>query len=282
MPRRTRDDWLVRVPASSANLGSAFDAVALALDVHLEVTPDADAPAPETHPAVRAFRHAGGEGPIAVRARFPGGRGLGFSGAARIGGLVAACAQQQGSLRESRPAILRSAGELEGHSDNVAASLYGGIVAVAGGRVVRIPLPHDLAVVVWVPDRETPTVSARRLLPDQVSFEDAAFNIGRTALLVAALAAGDVGALRVATEDRLHQDRRLARAHETRHAVEAALAAGAFAAWLSGSGPSAAALVEPAAAQEIMAAMPGGGRARVLAIADAGATVLTSYDESRS
>ncbi len=272
-----RDDWVVRVPASSANLGSAFDAVAVALDLHLEVTactPD-DEPAPETHPAVRAFRQSGGVGPIAVRVRFPGGRGLGFSGAARVGGLVAACVQQERSLRASRPAILRAAGELEGHFDNVAASLFGGIVAVAGGHAVRIPLPRDLAVVVWTPDRETPTPSARRLLPEHVSFEDAAFNIGRTALLVAALAAGDVGALRTATEDRLHQGRRLARAHDTRVAIDAALAAGAFAAWLSGSGPSAAALADPACAEEIAAAMPGDGRTRVLAIADVGATVTT-------
>ena len=275
MPRRSRDDWVVRVPASSANLGSAFDAVALALDVHLEVTVDPDEPAPETHPGVRAFRQAGGVGPIAIRARFPGGRGLGFSGAARVGGLIAAAAQQDRSLRESRPAIMRTAGELEGHFDNVAASIYGGVVAVAGGRAVRIPLPRDLAVIVWTPERETATPSARRLLPDQVSFEDAAFNVGRTALLVAALAAGDVGALRIATEDRLHQHRRLARAHDTRHAIEAALEAGAFAAWLSGSGPSAAALADPACAQEIAAAIPGPGRTRVLAIADVGATVTT-------
>ena len=161
----------------------------------------------------------------------------------------------------------------------MAASLLGGVVAVAGGHAVRIPLPRELAVVVWTPDRETPTPSARRLLPEQVSFEDAAFNIGRTALLVAALAAGDVGALRTATEDRLHQDRRLARAHDTRHAIDAALAAGAFAAWLSGSGPSAAALVDPACAQEIAEAMPGPGRARVLAIADVGATVTARDNE---
>src|SRR5258707_325650 len=166
----SRDDWVVRVPASSANLGSAFDAVALALDLYLEVTAGEDDHAPETHPAVRAFRQAGGVGPIAVRVRFPGGRGLGVSGAARVGGLVAA------------------------------------------------------------------------------------------------LAAGDVSALRTATEDRLHQDRRLARAHDTRLAIEAALGAGAYAAWLSGSGPSAAALVDPACAQEIAAALPAEGRARVVRI----------------
>jgi len=271
----SRDDWIVRVPASSANLGSAFDAVALALDMHLEVTAAADEPAPETHPAVRAFRQGGGVGPIAVRAPFPGGRGLGFSGAARVGGLVAACVQGLGSLRDARPAILRAAAELDGHADNVAASLFGGVVAVAGGHAVRIHLPRELAVVVWTPDRETSTPSARRLLPEQVSFEDATFNIGRTALLVAALAAGDVGALRTATDDRLHQGRRLARAHDTRQAMDAALAAGAYAAWLSGSGPSAAALVDPAAAAEIAAALPDGGRARVLAIAGVGASVMT-------
>jgi homoserine kinase len=273
-----RGGWVVRVPASSANLGSAFDAVALALDVHLEVSVGADDPAPETHPAVRAFRQGGGVGPIGVRVRFPGGRGLGFSGAARVGGLVAACVQQDGSLRESRPAILRAAGELEGHFDNVAASLFGGVVAVAGGRAVRIPLPRDLAVVVWTPDRETQTHSARRLLPGQVPFEDAAFNIGRTALLVAALAAGDVGALRIATEDRLHQGRRLAGEHDTRHAIDAALAAGAFAAWLSGSGPSAAALAEPACAAQIAAALPTTGKTRVLAIPEVGATVTKRDD----
>ena len=109
---------------------------------------------------------------------------------------------------------------------------------------MRIPLGRELAVVVWIPDRETATASARRLLPEQVPFDDAVFNVGRTALLVAALAAGDVDALRVATEDRLHQDRRLARVPDTRAAIDATLDAGAFAAWLSGSGPSAAAFVD--------------------------------------
>ena len=87
-------------------------------------------------------------------------------------------------------------------------------------------------------------------------FDDAVFNVGRTALLVAALAAGDVDAMRVATEDRLHQDRRLARARDTRIAIDAMLDAGAFAAWLSGSGPSAAAFVDRDDAESIAAALP--------------------------
>ena len=185
-------DWIVRVPASSANLGPAFDAVAIALDRHLEVT-DRGAPTPETHPAVRAFRQSGGEGPLSVRASFPGGRGLGYSGAARVAGLLAAVVQRGNDPRLARAQVLRDASELEGHADNAAASVYGGIVAVAAGHVVRIPLARVPAVVVWIPDRETPTVSARRLLPEHVPFDDAVFNVAHTALLVAALAAGDVG-----------------------------------------------------------------------------------------
>ena len=266
-------DFVVRVPASSANIGSAFDAVAVALGRHLEVSCSGADPAPETHPAVRAFRHGNGVGPLTVRARFPGGRGLGFSGAARVGGLYAAWVQQGRPAREARAEVLRTAAVLEGHADNVAASVYGGIVAVAGSRAVRIPLATELAVVVWVPERETATAGARRVLPEQVPFDDAVFNVGRAALLVAALAAGEVGALRTATEDRLHQDRRLTRARDTHLAIEAALAAGAYAAWLSGSGPSAAAFVDPARAGEVAAALPPDGRAAVLAIDDDGVTV---------
>jgi homoserine kinase len=99
------------------------------------------------------------------------------------------------------------------------------------------------------------------------------FNIGRTALLVAALASGDTDALRVASEDRLHQDARLARVPDTRIALSAALRAGAWAAWLSGSGPSAAALVERGRAEEIAGALPASGRAMVVEIDETGAVV---------
>lgn len=267
-----RRDWVVRVPASSANLGPAFDAVAVALDRHVQVSDRGD-PASETHPAVRAFRQAGGEGPLAVTASFPGGRGLGYSGASRIAGLLAAIAQRGGSAREARAAVLRDASALEGHADNAAASLHGGVVAVAAGHVVRIPLAQVPEIVVWIPDRETPTISARRLLPDQIPFDDAVFNVGRTALLVAALAAGDVTALRAATEDRLHQDRRLARVPDSRAAMDAALGAGAWGAWLSGSGPSVAAFADAMNAEAVAAAMPVTGRAHVLSIDDEGARI---------
>ena len=267
------DGWLVRVPASSANIGPAFDAVAVALGTHLEVFAEGDDPAPETHPAVRAFRNAGGRGPLCVRSRFPGGRGLGFSAAARVAGLLAVHAQHGRTAREARANTLRVATELEGHADNAAAALYGGVVAVAGRHVVRIPLARELTVVAWIPEGETATASARRLLPDQVTFEDAVFNVGRTALLVASLAAGAVDAMRAAPEDRLHQNRRLARARDTRLAIDAMLEAGAFAAWLSGSGPTAAAFVDRENAARVAAALPKIGRAVVLDIDDEGAVI---------
>ncbi len=267
------DGWLVKVPASSANLGPGFDALAVAAGLFLEVADEGEQPEAETHPAVRAFRAAGGTGPLFVRSRIPGGRGLGFSGAARIGGLLAAAAQQGKEWEAARVDVLDRAAELEGHADNVAASLFGGVVAVAAGRAVRVPLGCELMLVVWIPDRETATSSSRRLLAEEVPFADAAFNVGRTALLVAGLAAGDTSVLRVATEDRLHQNRRLARVPETRGAIEAALDAGAYAAWLSGSGPTAAAFVEPGRADEIAAALPSRGRAVVLPIELEGAIV---------
>jgi homoserine kinase len=254
-------------------VGPAFDAVAVALGTYVEVFADDDDPAPETHPAVRAFRNAGGTGPLCVRAEFPGGRGLGFSAAARVAGLLAVHAQHGRTVRQARSATLVTATGLEGHADNVAAALYGGVVAVAGHHVVRVPLARELTVVVWIAPAETATASARRALPQQVTFEDAVFNVGRTALLVAALAAGAVDVMRVATQDRLHQPRRLARARDTHHAIEAMLDAGAFAAWLSGSGPSAAAFVDHEQAARIAATLPKAGRALVLDIDDQGAVI---------
>jgi homoserine kinase len=126
-------------------------------------------------------------------------------------------------------------------------------------------------VVVWIPDAQTSTRASRRALPEQVAFADATFNVGRTALLVAALAAGDLLALRVGAEDRLHQDRRLADAPGTRVAIDAALDAGAWCAWLSGSGPSAAAFCHPEHASTVAAALPADGRSLVCRIDTEGA-----------
>jgi homoserine kinase len=106
-----------------------------------------------------------------------------------------------------------------------------------------------------------------------VPFGDAVFNVGRTALLVAALAAGDVDALREATEDRLHQDLRMAEAEPSRHALEAGLDAGAWCGWLSGSGPTVALLCAPGDADAIGAALPADGDVKVLGVDLEGATL---------
>jgi homoserine kinase len=272
---------VIRVPASSANLGPGFDALGMALSLHLEVgfwqEGDGLPIAVEGHPSVQAFRRGGGTGPLWVHSPIPMGRGLGFSGAARIGGLVAAHVQRCGprfDLADVGGAILAAATELEGHADNVAASLHGGVVATTAGRAVRIPLAIEPAVVLWVPSFTTSTDQSRTVLGDTVTFADAVFNVGRTALLVAALATGDIAALRTATEDRLHQDARFARSLRSHDALAAALQAGAWCGWLSGSGPSVAALCDPADAERIAAAYPDGASVKVLAVDQPGAIVV--------
>jgi homoserine kinase len=172
------------------------------------------------------------------------------------------------------PILLEHAIEMEGHADNVAASLHGGLVATAAGRAVRIPLGLAPAVVVWVPQLETSTTRSRHALPSTVSFEDAVFNVGRTALLIAALATGDVAALHWATADRLHQDRRLAAVPESRDALSCGLDAGAWCGWLSGSGPAVAFLCEPEAASSLAEALPPAGHAKLLGVADRGVQVV--------
>ena len=278
---------IVRVPASSANLGPGFDTLGMALSLYVDAgvidgePPSGSQRIDQFHPAGVAFRRAGGEGDLWVCSPIPVGRGLGFSGAVRIAGIVAAHGQQHGtdpSLLASRTStMLALATELEGHADNVAASLFGGIVATADGRAVQIPLAFDPAIVVWIPSFTTSTDESRSKLGREVPMSDAVFNIGRTALLVAALAAGDVEALRSATQDRLHQDRRMAAAAPSKEALEAALAGGAWCSWLSGSGPTVAAMCPLDEADDLAASMPADGHTKVLRI-DHGGAVFEAGD----
>jgi homoserine kinase len=274
---------IVRVPASSANLGPGFDTLGMALSLHAEAgvvagdVPPAGQIVDQFHPAGIAFRRAGGLGDLWVCSPIPVGRGLGFSGAIRIAGIVAAHAQQFGSdpelLVDRAAGMLALAAELEGHADNVAASLFGGIVATADGRAVRVPLAFDPAIVVWIPSFTTSTDESRTKMGRDVPLSDAVFNIGRTALLVAALAAGDVDALRSATQDRLHQDVRLASAEPSRIALDTALDAGAWCSWLSGSGPTVAAMCPYDEADELASRMPADGHTKVLRIDHGGAVI---------
>ena len=274
-------NWSVRVPASSANLGAGFDVLGLALTLHAEVgvgaAPDGARNVEPSHPAAIAFGRAGGDGEIWIRSPIPIGRGLGFSGAARVGGAAAAAIQRHGAEalgdHEVRAGVCALAAELEGHADNVAPSVHGGMVVCADDHVQAVPLAIDPAIVVWVPDgTTTSTDRSRATLATEVSRSDAVFNLGRVATFVAACASGDTSALRRSTEDRMHQPTRLAQVPDTARALDAALELGAWAAWLSGSGPTMAAMCDPAEAERIAAGLPDAGHAKLLAIDHDGVT----------
>ena len=256
----------VRVPATSANLGPGFDALGLALTLYDEVEArilpaglsieisgeGADlAGAGEEHLVLRAMRTTfaatGGQPPgIGLRClnRIPHGRGLGSSAAAIVAGILAARALSgPGPRALPDTALLPLAADLEGHSDNVAACLGGGLTIAWMGpdspRMVRLePLP-SVTPVVCVAPAPARTDLARGLLPEAVPHRDAAANAGRSALLVAALTQPGTGreVLLDATRDWLHQDYRASAMSQT-HALVRSLRAAGLPAVLSGAGPS--------------------------------------------
>ena len=281
----TAASFFVRVPASSANLGPGFDALGMALSVHLEMGPavNGDVPAgakmiDKYHPGHIAFRSYGGVGDVWVRSKIPMGRGLGFSGAARVAGVVAAHAQKNGlsidALVAARKDLLHASTQLEGHPDNVAASLVGGVTASASGEVVRLPLALDPTILAWVPETQTSTDKSRTAIPTTLSIGDAVLNIGHTALLMGALASGDIEVLRIATQDRIHQDIRLAHAPGSKAALEAALSTNAWCAWLSGSGPTVAVMCAKSDVKKIASQLPKNGVVLELTIDQHGAVII--------
>lgn len=238
----------------------------MALDLTAELglvdgdVPDGAEIARGRHPAATAFTSAGGVGDVWVRTAIPSGRGLGFSGAVRVGAV--ALALQQGAdhdvLAVDRQAVFERAFEAEGHGDNVAASTFGGVVIVADRQVVPVPMAVDPAVIVWIPSYKTSTSESRGSLSDTVTRDDAVFNAARVGMWIAALATGDLTALGEATRDRLHQDVRLAKVPRSREALDAMRAAGAFGAWLSGSGPTVACMCAPDRVGAVTDALPDG------------------------
>ncbi len=246
---------LVCAPASSANLGPGFDCLGLALELPFLLADSLPSEgrwheAEPTHPASVAFAAAGGAPHSGLwwRSRIPPGRGLGYSGAARVAGAFLAGLVDGLDPTGARDGAFRVAAELEGHPDNAAASAFGGLTVAAGERAVRLDPPAGLGVVVWSPSASTSTDVSRRTLPEQVPLADAAFSAGRAALWVAAVATGDLAALRTACEDRLHQPGRLGARPDAAAALDRLLASPeVLAAWLSGSGPTVAALVPTSA-----------------------------------
>lgn len=251
----------VRVPASSANLGPGFDALGLALDLYDEITVEAlstglvidvtgesanAVPLDETHLVVSSMNAAFdllGARPgglrVVCRNAIPHGRGLGSSSAAIVAGIAAARALvgEPGEHFGDQDAY-QLATDLEGHPDNVAAAMFGGLTIAwiegAAARATRLDI--DVPVTVFVPPVAVSTQTARGLLPETVSHSDAAANAGRAALLVAALT-GAPDLLLPATEDRLHQGYRAGAMHPSYLLVRRLRLEGVPAV-ISGAGPT--------------------------------------------
>jgi len=234
---------IVRAPATSANLGPGFDAAAVALDLwnELEVTDGegvvvegegaGELPADATNLAVRAY--ALRADPAGKRFRFvnriPLERGLGSSAAAIALGLAAA---SPGAGPEE---LLADGRALEGHADNLAAALAGGVTLTWDGRIARLADGLPLAPVALVPHERTSTEASRRSLPSTVPHADAAANAAHAALLAAGAAAQDADLFAAGLDDRLHEPYRPSPALD---AVREELPPGARGATLSGSGPT--------------------------------------------
>ena len=236
---------LVRVPASSANLGPGFDAFACALSVHMEleveetgrfgVETDLRIARDHRNLAVRGFARLADPARFTFRIRsdIPMSGGLGTSAAAYVAGLTAA-----DHIFELDADLLAHATELEGHPDNVAAALRGGFTICADGEVARFDAPAGLEAVLVVPRTAVRTKAARAALPAQVPLTDAAFNTAHGALLVLGLATGDLDLVSRGLADRLHQPYRASLYPRSSELLARARELGALGATISGAGPT--------------------------------------------
>ncbi|MFD3443996.1 homoserine kinase [Microbacteriaceae bacterium 4G12] len=253
----------VKVPATTANLGPGFDTLGLALALYDELTvtvreqPGAtvdvrgvgagEVPTDESNLVVRAIAHAfaaydqplPGLDLVAHNA-IPHGRGMGSSGAAIVAGILAAKGLLEGIVEMDADALLGLATDLEGHPDNVAPALFGGLtiawVTPEGPQHKKLMVHRGVSPLVFVPEAKMSTALARSLQPESVPHEDATFNVSRSALLIAALIQSPE-LLLAATEDRLHQNYRAAAMPET-NALITMLREHGLAAVVSGAGPS--------------------------------------------
>ncbi|MEZ0239498.1 MAG: homoserine kinase [Chloroflexota bacterium] len=310
---------LVEVPATIANLGAGYDCLGMAVGLGLEVRIEAvegsaveltvegqgagDLPSNRTNRLVQALdaglAHAGVVSAerlgwrLRMTNRIPLSRGLGSSAAATIAGLLAAsvlAGSEDAPEALSTATILRLATRFEGHPDNVAPALLGGVTAslALADRVeaIRLDVPAGLSVVLFIPDAPLSTAAMRAVLPESVPRGDAVANLGRVAIGVAGLAAGRLDVLGLLTEDRLHEPYRAAALPALPLLVAAAREAGALGACLAGAGSSVAAFTDrPDVVDPISEAFGRVGQAagvahRIEAVAprNAGARVLPGFE----
>lgn len=253
----------VKVPATSANLGPGFDTLGLSLALYDELRvsvrdePGAtvevvgvgagEVPTDESNLVVRAIAHTFDSVGVALpgldlfaRNSIPHGRGMGSSGAAIVSGIMAAKGLLEGVAEFDAQALLALANDMEGHPDNVAPALFGGLtiawVTPDGPRFKKLIVHRGVSPLVLVPEHVMSTALARSLQPQSVPHEDAVFNVSRSALLVAALIQSPE-LLHAATEDKLHQSYRASAMPETDRLITL-LRSNGFAAVVSGAGPS--------------------------------------------
>ena len=237
---------LVRVPASSANLGPGYDALAAALSLHLELEVEETGeffvhsnvegtPLDRSNLCVQAFEalHPADGLTFHIRSQIPFAAGLGSSAACIVAGLVAA-----DHLYELDAPVFALAAELEGHPDNVAAAIHGGFVICGDDQPVRFDPTPGLEAVIVIPPEQVATEDARAALPAEVPIADAVHNAAHTAMLVLGLARGDLDLVARGLSDRIHQPRREHLYPRSMALVKGAREYGAVGATISGAGPT--------------------------------------------
>jgi homoserine kinase len=243
---------LVRVPASSANLGPGYDAMAAAMALHLELEVEEtgefsldpgglEVSTGRDNLIVRAFEtlHPADGIAFKLRSEIPLARGLGSSSAVIVAGLAAA--DHLFELALTREELLARATEIEGHPDNVAAAIYGGfVVCAAGGEAfaARFDPTEGLEGIVVIPGEEVSTELARTAIPPELPLADAVANVSAAALLVLGLRSADLDLVSRGLHDRIHQDRRRDLYPRSMDIVDTAREVGALGATISGAGPT--------------------------------------------
>lgn len=237
-------------PASSGNLGPGFDALALAVELRCrcEAEPADEwkilerggsyAPEPDDL-VVRAVVAAIGDRPmrLSIDNEIPRSRGLGSSSA--VATAAAAAAMRASGLVPDSASLFAIVAELEGHPDNAAAAVYGGLVASRNGLVRHLPMAPELVIIAAIPDAKLSTHEARAALPTAISHAAAARNVARLAMLIDGLRTGDPATLRAAAGDELHEEPRRTLSPVTNELMEAARESGALHTAWSGAGPTA-------------------------------------------